>query len=675
MHGGYFSMTSLLSRAATAAAAAICIVFGAGTAQATLPADVYAALPEMSDVTLSPDGTRAAMLQPGPSGAYGVTIYTLGTQGMPCVFAPTDVKISGVSWANSNRLLVSTSFVKTLTDLGEHRARLLTRQILINTQCKDPKIVLGELDQVHFSEGNTIVVGHPANSPDHLLVASMGSKETGSADSRRGTSVTGVLELYDVDPDTGRGKLVYSTPGGATGLLLDETMRPRVRYDENNANGDVVIMAQLAASDGWQEVYRYNGRDADRRSMDFAGFTKDPNVAYVMTRNGGDRMGAYEFNLQTKSIGRVVFESATAEVNGYVVDPYSLRVTGVQYTDVDGTRTKWFDQSWAQAYADVHATFPGATVGISSSSRDGKKMIVQVEGPEDPTTTFYFYDAVAPSISKVGSQYPRVTPAELAPRKTISYQSRDGFKVPAYLTLPPGSSGKNLPLVVMPHGGPAQHDEPGFDWWAQFVASRGFAVLQPQFRGSDGFGQKWEEMGHHEWGLKMQNDISDGVLYATAQGIADPKKVCIVGWSYGGYAALAGVTLTPELYKCGIAVAGVSNLITIIGEYANRGMALDPDTGYWPKLIGDPTRDVERLRATSPAMHADRVTASLLLIHGKNDTIVPIRQSEEMAAAMAKAGKPVEFVRIDGDDHHMYRASSRKQMLEAMDKFLQAQLK
>src|SRR4029079_13072178 len=134
------------------------------------------------------------------------------------------------------------------------------------------------------------------------------------------------------------------------------------------------------------------------------------------------------------------------------------------------------------------------------------------------------------------------------------------------------------------------------------------------------------------------------------------KKVCIVGWSYGGYAALAGVTLTPELYKCGIAVAGVSDLIMMLGVEPNRGMVLDPTTAYWPKLIGDPTRDVERLRATSPAMHANRATAPLLLIHGKNDTIVPIGQSEERAAAMAKARKPVEFVRVEGDDHHMYRA-------------------
>jgi dipeptidyl aminopeptidase/acylaminoacyl peptidase len=201
-------------------------------------------------------------------------------------------------------------------------------------------------------------------------------------------------------------------------------------------------------------------------------------------------------------------------------------------------------------------------------------------------------------------------------------------------------------------------------------------VLQPEFRGSGGFGKAFEEAGHHKWGLEMQNDVTDGVKYMIAQGIADPKKVCIVGLSYGGYAALAGVTLTPDLYKCGIAMAGVSNLITMLGyEVNHHGMTFDPDINGWPRIIGDPTRDGDRLRATSPALHADRVTAALLLIHGKEDTTVPIEQSEQMAQAIDKAGKPYQFVRIDGDDHQLRAAASRKQMLDAMDKFLQAQLK
>jgi dipeptidyl aminopeptidase/acylaminoacyl peptidase len=227
-------------------------------------------------------------------------------------------------------------------------------------------------------------------------------------------------------------------------------------------------------------------------------------------------------------------------------------------------------------------------------------------------------------------------------------------------------------MVVMPHGGPEERDYRGFDWWAQFVASRGFIVLQPQFRGSRGFGSAWKTAGRFKWGLEMQNDVSDGVKYLIDQGMADPKKVCIVGWSYGGYAAMAGVTLTPELYKCGIAVAGVSNLITMLGyEAIHYNMGFSSDTNYWPRVIGDPTRDAERLRATSPALHADRVTAQLLLIHGANDTTVPIEQSEQMAQAMDKAGKPYQFVRVASDDHQMRKAVSRKQMLEAMDKFLQ----
>ena len=463
------------------------------------------------------------MTQP-VSGAASVTIYKVGAGGAPCAFAPTDVNVLSVTWASSKRLLVNVSYVKTLTALGEHRPRELHKQILIDTQCRDPKLVLGKLEQVRESLGNTQVLGRPPGDFEHILVASFGYG----------------LEIYKVDANTGDGDLVYTGSSHVTGMalksesftgtidvVLDQAGEPRVRYDVANSAGDIVVRARLSGSDEWVDVYRYTAAEQNQKKIEFQGFSTDPNIAYVLARNG-DHMAAYEFDLKTKSLGRIVYQDPKVDVDNFFLEPFTRRVVGVAYTGLDGPHVHWTDQAWAKIDADLHATFENSEIFISSATADLKKFTVFVEGPEDPAGNYYFFDSSKPEIFKIGGLYPRVTPADHAQKKLISYKARDGLEIPAYLTVPPGASAKNMPLVIMPHGGPAARDDTGFDWWAQFVATRGFIVLQPQFRGSEGFGKAFEEAGHHKWGLEMQNDVSDGVKYMIDQGLADPKKVCIV---------------------------------------------------------------------------------------------------------------------------------------------------
>jgi len=669
---------------------AICAALWPTAALAAQPVQVYANLPEISLARISPDGAYVAMLQP-VSGAASVTIYKVGG-GSPCAFAPTDVTVHTLLWVSPKQLLVQVSYQKVVTAIGEqYRPRDFERLILIDAQCKNPRLVLGNLDQVReVIGGNVNFEGRLPNDDQHFLVSSFGFSMLGGGETC-GNQVTG-FELYKVDAETGRGEQIYRGGNRSTCLALRPNERldvgtrdvvldlngvPRVRYDRLNKEGDVAILIRSADKDDWHEVYRFGGAHADAKAWVFQGFSDNPNIAYVATRAQGDKYAAYEFDMQSGKLGRLVYQDPKVDIEGLRLDPFTRRVIGVMYDTLEGEKTYWLDKSWAQADANLHATFENSHIAISSTTRDRTKYTVYVQGPEDPGGAYFLYDAAKPEITKIGSLYPAITSADYAPQKVISYRARDGMEIPAYLTIPPGMSGKNMPLVVMPHGGPEARDSIGhFDWWAQFVASRGFIVLQPQFRGSEGFGESFKLAGRHKWGLEMQNDVSDGVKYLIDQGIADPKKVCIVGWSYGGYAAMAGVTLTPELYKCGIAVAGVSNLITMLGYVSiHYGAGFSEETNYWPRVIGEPTRDGERLRATSPAMHADAVTASLLLIHGANDTTVPIEQSEQMAQAMDRAGKPYQFVRVESDDHQMRRAASRKQMLEAMDKFLQQQLK
>jgi dipeptidyl aminopeptidase/acylaminoacyl peptidase len=244
------------------------------------------------------------------------------------------------------------------------------------------------------------------------------------------------------------------------------------------------------------------------------------------------------------------------------------------------------------------------------------------------------------------------------------------MKIPGFLTLPPGAGKKDLPLIVLPHGGPASADTLDFDWWAQAMAAQGYAVLQPNFRGST-LDSKFLEAGFGEWGRKMQTDLSDGVRYLAKQGIIDPKRVCIVGASYGGYAALAGVTLEPAAYRCAVSVAGISDLRRMrrwIGDTSATGGS----QRYWDRFIGTSDMNDPALLAISPIEHVNAVTAPVLLIHGRDDTVVPFEQSDVMLSALKRAGKSVELVTMKHEDHWLSHGETRLQMLEACVAFLKA---
>jgi dipeptidyl aminopeptidase/acylaminoacyl peptidase len=310
-----------------------------------------------------------------------------------------------------------------------------------------------------------------------------------------------------------------------------------------------------------------------------------------------------------------------------------------------------------------------------SWSEDRSRVIVGTSGP-DRVPSFYLYDVKAAKVSQIASASTDLDRSKLARRVPYSYAARDGVQIPSFLTRPLGAEGPT-PLVVLPHGGPAAQEIAGYDWLAHFLASRGYAVLQPNFRGSDGFGKAWEEAGHGEWGVGvMQHDLTDGVAALVAAGVADPERVCIVGASYGGYAALAGAAFTPELYRCAAAIAGVADLRVMLSFERGRAGFASPTLVYWRQAMGvDESGSAnEKLDAASPAKHVDKVSAPVLLIHGRDDTVVPIAQSRLMQTALEGAGKSVQLVELDGEDHWLSRAPTRLAMLQALDGFLKEHL-
>jgi dipeptidyl aminopeptidase/acylaminoacyl peptidase len=299
-------------------------------------------------------------------------------------------------------------------------------------------------------------------------------------------------------------------------------------------------------------------------------------------------------------------------------------------------------------------------------------MVVKVTGPLHGVL-LAVVDLASHKATPIGQAYAGINPDDVADVSIASYRAQDGTKIDAFLTLPTGREPKNLPLIVLPHGGPAARDEAGFDWWAQALASRGYAVLQPQFRGSAGLGWRLESAGFGEWGRKMQSDLSDGVRALATAGLINPKRVCIVGGSYGGYAALAGVTLEQGVYRCAVSYAGVADLHRMIGGVWSAWVDADRSSGarYLDRFVGakqpaDPVFD-----KVSPLRHVDGVNAPILLIHGKEDSVVPYEQSVVMESALKAAHKPVEFLTLQNEDHWLSHDATRQQMLQATVTFLE----
>ncbi|MBW8880084.1 MAG: S9 family peptidase [Asticcacaulis sp.] len=304
---------------------------------------------------------------------------------------------------------------------------------------------------------------------------------------------------------------------------------------------------------------------------------------------------------------------------------------------------------------------------IVDRAEDVRKMIVYGENSQD-AGTYYFVDLSNGNLTRLTDNYPDVPKAWISQKTAIRYDASDGLEIHGYLTLPPqADSLKNLPLVVLPHGGPQSRDDIGFDWQTQILASRGYAVLQPNFRGSSGYGDAFTAKGYGEWGRRMQTDLSDGVRWLAAQGTIDPKRVAILGASYGGYAALAGATLDAAVYRCAISVAGPSDLRSLIDfESESQGDSRSPAVRYWKQFIGDP----KGYDAVSPAKQAAQAYCPILLIHGSDDTVVPIDQSRRMEKALKAAGKPVEFVTYKGQDHWETIGSARVEMMKSALAFL-----
>ncbi|HEY0659442.1 MAG TPA: S9 family peptidase, partial [Pyrinomonadaceae bacterium] len=469
-------------------------------------------------------------------------------------------------------------------------------------------------------------------------------------------------DLYKVRISTGEKTLLRKNTDRLTGWIFDNQDKLRLA-SRSAANGDTEVLR--VDGDKFTQIYSCNVFE----SCGAVRFHKDNKRVYLETNVGSadltrlvlfDPETMKEEPVESDPMKRVDFGSA---IFSEVTDELIL----TSYND-ERNRLYWKDKAFESDYKWLKSKLSNMEITLGSSTKDENLWIISAFSDTEPGST-YLFDRKAKKLTKQYTVREKLPRQALSPMKPIRYKSSDGLEIPAYLTLPAGIPAKNLPLVVVPHGGPWARDSWGYNSFAQFLANRGYAVLSPNFRGSTGYGKKFIDAGNGQWGDKMQDDITWGVKHLVAEGIADPKRVGIMGGSYGGYATLAGVTYTPDLYAAAVAIVAPSNLNTLLGSIPPYW---EPIRQLFYKRMGDPATPEGRaqLERQSPLNHVDKIKTPLLIVQGANDPRVKKTEADQIVIALRDRKYPIEYIMADDEGHGFQRPVNNMVMFAVGEKFL-----
>lgn len=636
-----------------------------GAAPAADPAELFGVRESVESIALSPDGSYVAYVS--PTEGQGSALYTVdlsvGRSELATILDGEMGRFGECNFVSSSRIICS---VHKVTELPRGQGLAVTTQLvtvdsdggtvkLLNNQqsLRSQYVALGGAGIIDWLPGqeNQVLMTR-WEVPDDRTGSRIGSREEGYSVERVDTLTLATEEIEPARQNAVR----YITDGrgnirmmglrdnqGSTGQITS-----RVRYSY-----------RLEGSDEWHDFGVYDWMTKEGRYP----LAVDPelNAAYVLKKMDG-RDALYRVKLDGTMTGELVLERDDVDVGGLVRIGRQRRVVGATYHDDYGHRV-YFDPELKALSKALGQALPGLPlIRFVDSSLDGNKLLLWAGSDTDPGR-YYVYDADGRRLDEIMLSRPRLEGVVLAEVKPVSYPARDGVRVPGYLTLPPGSDGNNLPAIVLPHGGPSARDHWGFDWLVQFFANRGFAVLQPNFRGSEGYGDAWfQRNGFQSWETAI-GDVNDAGRWLVAQGIADPEKLAVLGWSYGGYAALQSSVTDPGLFKAVVAVAPVTDLEMLKEE--SRGWT---NSAVTRDFIGSGPH----IEAGSPARRAAGIGAPVLMFHGDEDINVDVRQSRLMEGRLQAAGKEVELVIYPGLDHYLEDSAARANMLRRSDAFLRA---
>jgi len=626
-------------------------------AQEPPPLEAYAALPETSMMEISPDGTRVAMRVTSPE-RDAILAMDLETHEVIAGANAGTMKPRNIRFPNNDTLLLTAG--KRVNPLAVRGAYEHSQAYSLRLSDNKVSALLAKAKSLYpYQSGLGRVVGLSEDGNVIYMPAYHGSA---GSDPRYG--------VYAVSLDRRREKLIERGTHDSKDWFIDSDGVALVREDYDDED-DLYRVWRLGKGKE-KDVLLYS-QETPIRPAGPVGLSADGN-SLVILRNlpGRDIASYFLMSLDDGEITGPVFGREDADID-YVITNTNRLVTGIRYSGFK-PEYQYFDEAFDQRVKRIQARLPDMSAQLVSSSKGREKLIFLVKGGWS-SGHYLLFEGDDNDPRALGRERPGIPPEHVAKTYIDSYAASDGLEIPALITAQASvyESG-NAPLIVMPHGGPESYDRFGFNWKAQYFASRGYVVLQPQFRGSSGFGDDFVLAGYGEWGGKMQSDLHDGVRYLVEKGKVDASRVCIVGSSYGGYAALAAGAFAPDMYKCVVSVAGVSDLEGMI-KVARRDYGRNHwIVSYWEQQYGTDITGREFMRSISPLHHAGAFIAPVLLIHGKDDTVVPIKQSRLMHKALKKAGKSVEFVQLKGEDHFLSKYETRLRALQEIAKFIEQHL-
>jgi len=611
-------------------------------------ADAFGTLPNVYDAAISPDGKQIAIIV-NIRGQYGVRVVTLGNgdEELRAVVLGEGVKPSWVKWANDERVLVG------LWQSRKYRTTPYTMSFIytLDATSMTGKILV-ETNEI-LRQDNSDVVDFLENDSDHILMAFSDVNQF-------------QVDINRVNVRTGKYRRIERTKKHVQQWYTDARGEPRVGRGLVDGVGkkerEWNLIIRDADEDRWRNADEFPGLEADVRIF---GFTDDPDELVIGDWAGRDTLGLYVYDLVKKEIARELFHHDTYDAGGLVVSRNGA-IIGASFV-ADTTEIELFDQ-YDTVLSRMRSQFSDYTVDYVDQSGDGRLVLFKISNAYDPGA-LAIVDASTNDVSILAYIRRELPSEEMGLVSNVTYPARDGFEIPAYLTLPlsvkSAADIKNLPFVVLPHGGPFARKAKRFDYFAQFFATRGFAVLQMNFRGSAGYGKGFEDAGRENW-VRMQDDVEDGTKWIIEKGLADPDRVCIAGWSYGGYAALIGAIKSPELYACAISMAGVTDLKDMISDIKKyRFGSITAENFILRGFDGK-----QEIAENSPVRRAAELKVPLFLAHGEADQRVHFDQFLRMKSALKKSSAPVTYMRFEDEDHFLSDQPNRQAFFRGLDEFL-----
>ncbi|WP_221411500.1 S9 family peptidase [Dysgonomonas sp. 216] len=599
-----------------------------------LPLEDFFKNPEKTSYQISPDGKYFSFLAPYEN-RMNIYVQEIGQDSAMRLTSETARSVAGYFWGNNNRILF-------LKDTGGDE----------NFQLYGVNINGSNLLPLTAFEGvrTTIIDDLPEIEKEVIVGLNKRNPQ--------------IFDPYRLNIETGEMTILAENPGNIQGWMTDHDGKLRIAIALDGVN------QSLLYRDSEDQPFGIVITTNFKESLSPRTFTEDNKKLYATSNLGRDKSALVIYDPQTATEEKLIYENDTYDITGIIYSNKDKKLQAASYMAHNGTQRNFFDSSLKNVYDKISEKVSNMPFGIADRTKNEDVYIIRTYNDKTPGA-YYLYDSSNDKLTHISDVYPWLKEENMAAMNCIEYTSRDGLKIEGYLTLPVGytmETAKKLPVVINPHGGPWARDTWGFNPEAQFLANRGYAVLQMNFRGSTGFGRKFWELSFKEWGKTMQDDITDGVIWLTENGIADADRIAIYGGSYGGYATLAGLTFTPDLYACGIDYVGVSNLFTFLNTIPPYWK---PMLDMMHEMVGDPRADSTLLVSSSPVFHVDKIQVPLFIAQGANDPRVNKDESDQMVKALEERGITVQYMVKDNEGHGFHNEENRFEFYKAMETFLE----